>query len=181
MSDPQPLAAATQALAQNARFLERCSRLAGVGAWEWQPDSGALLLSDSACELLGLPAGQVPTLDGLLARFGPDGAAMLDAALHHAARQGQRWDVELRLDGRAGGPGSERVLRVVGAADGEGGGRRVGVVMQDVTEAAGMRAELERTLERLDLATHGGGIGVWDLDLRAGTVAWDDAMWRLHG
>lgn len=178
MSESQPLAAASQALAQNARFLERCSRLAGVGAWEWQPDSGALLLSDSACDLLGLPAGKVPTLAALLQRFGPDGAAMLDAALHRAAQQGQRWDVELRYDaGRQG----ERVLRVVGAADGDDGGRRVGVVMQDVTEAAGMRAELERTLERLDLATHGGGIGVWDLDLRAGLLAWDDAMWRLHG
>jgi len=174
----EPLAAATQALAQNARFLERCSRLAGVGAWEWQPDSGALLLSDSACDLLGLPIGQVPTLAALLQRFGPDGAAMLDAALLHAAQQGQRWDVELRCNA---GTRGERVLRVVGAADGDAGGHRVGVVMQDVTEAAGMRAELERTLERLDLATHGGGIGVWDLDLRAGQLTWDDAMWRLHG
>ena len=51
MSESQPMAAALQALAQNARFLERCSRLAGVGAWEWQPDSDALLLSNSACEL----------------------------------------------------------------------------------------------------------------------------------
>ncbi|HEY0954476.1 MAG TPA: hypothetical protein VGE36_06950, partial [Roseateles sp.] len=54
-----------QALAQNARFLERSSRLAGVGAWEWEAGSGALVLSDPACELLGLPAGRVPTLAAL--------------------------------------------------------------------------------------------------------------------
>lgn len=180
MSESQPMAAAMQALAQNARFLERCSRLAGVGAWEWQPDSDALLLSDSACELLGLPAGQVPTLAALLQRFGPDGAAMLDAALHRAAQEGLRWDVELRCSTGRG----ERMLRVVGGPDSDDDGPRVGVVMQDVTDAAGVRAELEHTLERLALATHGGGIGVWELDLQAsaqGTLSWDDAMWRLHG
>jgi diguanylate cyclase len=166
------------ALAQNARFLERCSRLAGVGAWEWQADTGKLTLSDSACELLGLPAGQVPTLAALLQRFGPDGAAMLDAALQRAAIDGEGWDVELPCDT---GAGQRRVLRVVGRHDEDETGRRVGVVMLDVSEPAEVRAELERTLERLALATHSGGIGVWDLDLRRRDLAWDDTMWRLHG
>jgi diguanylate cyclase len=191
MSHPQPPSAVEQALAQNARFLERCSRLAGVGAWEWQAETESLVLSDSACDLLGLPAGRVPTLAAMLARFGPDGAAMLDAALRRAATEGLGWDVELPCDA---GEQGKRVLRVVGGQDGRMAGERrgergeegarVGVVMQDVTEPAGVRAELERTLERLDLATHGGGIGVWELDLqrsRQGELSWDDAMWRLHG
>ncbi|MBW8848479.1 MAG: hypothetical protein JF607_26380, partial [Burkholderiales bacterium] len=174
------VSAAHLALAQNARFLEHCSRLAGVGAWEWQADTERLTLSDSACDLLGLPLGQVPTLATLLQRFGPDGAAMLDAALQRAAADGQAWDVELPCDG---GTAGRRVLRVVGRPDADEAGR-VGVVMLDVTEPAAVRAELERTLERLALATHGGGIGVWDLDLqqsREGDLTWDDAMWRLHG
>lgn len=175
------VSAAELALAQNARFLARCSRLAGVGAWEWQADTGKLTLSDSACELLGLPAGQVPTLAALLQRFGPDGAAMLDAALQRAAADGEGWDVELPYESGADG---RRVLRVVGRYDEDETGRRVGVVMLDVSEPAEVRAELERTLERLALATHSGGIGVWSLDLqdnRHGQVAWDDAMWKLHG
>lgn len=176
------VSAAQLALAQNARFLERCSRLAGVGAWEWQADIGKLTLSDSACELLGLPCGQVPTLTALLQRFGPDGAAMLDAALQRAATDGEGWDVELPCD--TGTAAGRRVLRVVGRHDEDETGRRVGVVMLDVSEPAEARAELERTLERLALATHSGGIGVWSLDLRdngQGQLAWDDAMWQLHG
>lgn len=178
---PEPAAAAITAahlaLAQNARFLERSSRLAGVGAWEWQADAERLTLSDSACELLGLPARQVPTLPAMLRRFGPDGAAMLDAALQRAAAEGQRWDVELPCDAGARG---RRVLRVVGGPD-EEDASRIAVVMQDVTEAAQVRAELEQALDRLALATHSGGIGVWDLDLREGDLVWDDVMWRLHG
>jgi diguanylate cyclase (GGDEF)-like protein/PAS domain S-box-containing protein len=166
------------ALAQNARFLERCSRLAGVGAWEWHSASGRLTLSDAACELLGLPVGAVPPLAVLLARFGDDGAAMLDAALQRADAEGLGWDVELPCDA---GPRGRRMLRVVGGLDGQGSERRVDVVMLDVTEPAQVRAELERALERLDLATHSGGVGVWDLDLRAGRLTWDDAMWQLHG
>jgi diguanylate cyclase (GGDEF)-like protein/PAS domain S-box-containing protein len=174
-----PLAAAQFALAQNARFLERGNRLAGVGVWEWEVEVERLTLTDSACELLGLPAGQVPTLAGLLECFGPDGAAMLDAALQRAGAGGPSWDVELPCD--AGSRG-RRMLRVVGAPDADEAGRhRVAVVMQDVTEPVGVRAELERALERLALATHSGGIGVWDLDPRTGELAWDDAMWRLHG
>ncbi len=76
------------------------------------------------------------------------------------------------------------MLRIVGAPEGEGRERRIAVVMLDVTEPAEVRLELERTLERLALATHGGGIGVWELDLQAarrGELAWDDTMWRLHG
>ncbi|MGM9485319.1 EAL domain-containing protein [Roseateles sp. NT4] len=175
------VSAAQLALAQNARFLERCSRLAGVGAWEWQADIERLTLSDSACELLGLPRGQVPTLAALLQRFGPDGAAMLDAALQRATLDGEGWDVELPCDT---GPNGRRVLRVVGRHDEDETGRRVGVVMLDVSEPAEVRAELERTLERLALATHSGGIGVWSLDLQAarhGELAWDDTMWKLHG
>jgi len=172
------VSAAHLALAQNARFLERCSQLAGVGAWEWQAASGRLTLSDSACELLGLPAGQVPTLAAVLQRFGDDGAAMLDAALQRADTEGLGWDVELPCETGARG---RRMLRVVGGQDGEGAERRVDVVMLDVTEPAQVRAELERTLQRLDLATHGAGVGVWDLDLRGGRLTWDDAMWRLHG
>jgi diguanylate cyclase (GGDEF)-like protein/PAS domain S-box-containing protein len=184
MTEPTATSAAELALAQNARFLARCSRLAGVGAWEWHAATGQLTVSDAACELLGLPGGRVPTLAELLARFGPDGAAMLDAALQRAARDGEGWDVELACDSRAAGAAGARMLRVVGRPDDDAEGRdgpRVGVVMLDVTEPAAVRAELEHTLERLALATHGGGIGVWDLDLRDGQLSWDDAMWRLHG
>ncbi|MBL8278728.1 MAG: EAL domain-containing protein [Pelomonas sp.] len=181
MSEPMAASAAQQALAQNARFLERCSRLAGVGAWEWEPETGQLTVSDSACELLGLPLARVPTLAAMLERFGPDGAAMLDAALQRAASDGQGWDVELPCDTGGAAAPVRRVLRVVGRPDDGDSGRRVGVVMLDVTEPAEVRAELERTLERLALATHSGGIGVWDLDLRDGHLTWDDVMWRLHG
>lgn len=178
MSEPTATTAAELALAHNARFLARCSRLAGVGAWEWQPATGQLTVADSACELLGLPTGRVPTLAEMLACFGPDGSAMLGAALQRAASDGAGWDVELPCDRACA---QRRVLRVVGRTDDDADGRRVAVVMLDVSEPAEVRAELERTLERLALATHGGGIGVWDLDVRAGQVTWDDVMGRLHG
>jgi diguanylate cyclase (GGDEF)-like protein/PAS domain S-box-containing protein len=171
--------AARQPSAQTARLLERSCRLAGVGAWEWDPDTDVLVLTDAARALLGLRADAAPTLAAVLERFGPDGGAMLGAALQRTAQAGEGWDVELPCHA---GDGSSRTLRVVGGRDGgPGARRRVDVVMHDVSEAAGVRAELERTLERLALATHGGGIGVWELDLRARALCWDDLMWRLHG
>ncbi len=41
--------------------------------------------------------------------------------------------------------------------------------------------ELHATEERLRLASKSAGLGVWEADIQAGTLVWDDAMLRLHG
>jgi diguanylate cyclase (GGDEF)-like protein len=156
--------------------LGRVGRLVGLAEWHWRPAAAELSLSAMARELLGLPLQ--PSLPQLLQRFGADGATMLGAALQRACTDGEGWDVELPCDPVGACETGPRVLRLFGDPDGAG---NVCVVMQDVTETARVRAELEQALERLALATHSGGIGVWDIDLRASDLVWDDVMWQLHG
>ena len=42
-------------------------------------------------------------------------------------------------------------------------------------------AELESTAQRLQLATKSGQLGVWEWDITAGTIIWDERMFDLYG
>ncbi len=42
-------------------------------------------------------------------------------------------------------------------------------------------AALQRSAERLQLATEASGVGVWDYDLQTNQVVWDDSMYALYG
>ena len=47
--------------------------------------------------------------------------------------------------------------------------------------AAQLTADLLRSTERLALATEAGGVGIWDYDVLANKLIWDDQMFRLYG
>ncbi|MEO8281620.1 MAG: PAS domain S-box protein, partial [Ideonella sp.] len=41
--------------------------------------------------------------------------------------------------------------------------------------------KLLQTVERFDLATHAGGLGVWELDVHTNRLTWDERMYQLYG
>ena len=55
------------------------------------------------------------------------------------------------------------------------------VVMHDITQQRKDSDRLQSTLQRLELATTSAKMGVWDWDLQAGTMIWDDRMFELYG
>jgi PAS domain S-box-containing protein len=62
-------------------------------------------------------------------------------------------------------------------------GRVLGVfaVGRDITERKRMEASLLQTSDRLSLAAHAGGVGIWDYDVLRNRLVWDDQMFRLYG
>ncbi|MCX5976930.1 MAG: PAS domain S-box protein, partial [Coprothermobacterota bacterium] len=59
----------------------------------------------------------------------------------------------------------------------------IGVVetAQDITERVRAEEALRQVSEWLLLATHSGGVGIWDLDVVNNKLTWDDQMFRLYG
>ena len=53
--------------------------------------------------------------------------------------------------------------------------------LQDITERRQREEELKQLTTRLSLATHSGGIGVWDFDIENNVLVWDDQMYALYG
>ncbi|ADL55334.1 ATP-binding protein [Gallionella capsiferriformans] len=51
----------------------------------------------------------------------------------------------------------------------------------DITERKRIEEALRVNEERLKLATRAGGIGIWDWDVAANVLTWDDSMYLLYG
>ena len=54
-------------------------------------------------------------------------------------------------------------------------------VTRDISARKRAEDQLRETAQRLALATASGKLGIWDRDLRDGTLIWDDQMFELYG
>ncbi|ALM86437.1 bifunctional diguanylate cyclase/phosphodiesterase [Bordetella sp. N] len=80
------------------QLLARASRLAKVGGWEYNVETGGLTLSEQAMDIYGLEPSTKPTLDMLMRRFYP-GDALIDARedLTRVMRDGKGYDSRRRI------------------------------------------------------------------------------------
>ena len=53
--------------------------------------------------------------------------------------------------------------------------------VQDISERKALELERAVLTERLTLATHAGGVGVWDWDIATNALIWDERMFELYG
>ncbi|HEY6558843.1 MAG TPA: PAS domain S-box protein [Polyangiaceae bacterium] len=55
------------------------------------------------------------------------------------------------------------------------------VIVYDVTAQTQARAELQQAKDRIAIAADGAGIGIWEWDVIADVLTWDEWMYRLYG
>lgn len=65
-------------------------------------------------------------------------------------------------------------------SDGEGNPQSIALVCIDITTRVKTKEALQNVTDRLQLATKAGGIGVWEWDIIADTLVWDDRMLALY-
>jgi two-component system CheB/CheR fusion protein len=122
-------ARAEAALRKTERRFIDAQQLAGIGVWEWRPDTDESWWSAIVYQLWGVPVGETPPPVSERRFFADDGE-VYGAAIEEARRTG-----ELNVEWRIVMPdGSVRWLAESGRMESsEGGGRMLGVT-QDVTE-----------------------------------------------
>jgi PAS domain S-box-containing protein len=168
-----------QALRKSEIFLEQTGRVAGVGGWEVDLSSGAMLWAAETFRIHGLEPGDEPPLDTAVQFYAPQARPKIMAVLDRAASECEPFDLQLpfvRADGR------QIWVRSVGSAVMQAGRpvRLIGAI-QDVTAQVAERTALANANERLELATESGGIGVWEWYVDTDTMVWDARMCRLYG
>jgi diguanylate cyclase (GGDEF)-like protein/PAS domain S-box-containing protein len=167
------------ALRSSEELLARTGELAQVGGWELDVATGRLVWSAQTRRIHGVASDYEPTLEEAVAFYAPEARPVIQRAVEQAIAGGGGWDLELPVEPRGGG----RIwVRAVGTAELVAGRvvRLLGT-LQDITARVEQRQALERAHERMSLATDGGSIGIWDLDLALGWLAWDPRMYRLYG
>jgi PAS domain S-box-containing protein len=126
--------------------LELALAASRTGIWEWNIQSGRVLLSDEVCRLHGLPLGtELPSLDAYLELVHPDDREGIRTALEAALDSGT-YDAEYRIrlpDGTVRwARGAARVF-----LDEEQQPVRMVGIGQDVTDRRAVEEERERLLE----------------------------------
>jgi len=134
-----------EALRDTEAALLEAQRVAHLGSWDWNLESGDQGWSDEAFRILGYEAKAfLPTWNTFMRCIHPADRAMVDEAVHTSLYTGERFSLDHRI---VRPDGTERTLHaegeVVFGADGEK--QRVVGTIQDVTE----RKQAERAREAL--------------------------------
>ena len=153
------------ALLASRTFLDRTSRIAGVGGWSVDLATLAIEWSDQTCRIHDVEPGHRPTLAEALNYFTPEARPVIDAAVQKAIATGVGYDLELPFITATGRPIWVRVIGEVECKDGKPA--RLAGAIQDVTARYELKAELQRKNELIGsvLENLPCGLSVFDADL----------------
>ncbi|HZY19651.1 MAG TPA: PAS domain-containing protein [Ramlibacter sp.] len=141
-TDIHELKMAQERLERQAHLLGIAGRLARLGGWMLDLDTGRLTWSDEAAEVLDMPPGSSPLAEDVLALLRPDSQAVVREAIRACAEQGRPFDLEMALDTPAGRP---VWIRSIGQAVRDASGRVVQLqgAQQDITQRVRLLAEIQ--------------------------------------
>ncbi len=170
-----------QLLEAHRENLALAQALAHVGSWEWDIESGTEIWSDEQFRIFGYePHSITPTIETFREAIHPDDRGRVLKAVEDALERNQPYEVSCRI---VRPNGDTRTVLCHGTVTRNTGGHpshMVGAV-QDMTEQKAFEQILNDTIQRLDLATKSGGIGVWDYYIPENKLVWDKQMYELYG
>ena len=206
MQDVTERKAAETQLRKSQASLAEAQRMARIGNWEYDLTTEEVIWSDEVFRVYGFaPQEFVPTFERLLEMVHPDDRHLLIERLEGAVDRDEPYDFEHRV---ILPDGTERIVhrraRVV--RDEDGGPLRMVGTVQNVTErkraeeeirelnetlerrveerTAQLRdtlAELRESEERYSLVVAGSNDGIFDWDIPAGTIFWNDRLFEILG
>jgi two-component system cell cycle sensor histidine kinase/response regulator CckA len=153
-TDIDELADARSELDRTHGLMRIAGRVAKLGGWAIDLETGRRYWSAEAFEVLGLPYGDPPPRDEVLAHVDPDHREILDAALTRCATEGTPIDMTARFRRDDG----ELIhVRVIGEAVHAPDGRiaRMQGAVSDITAAVEAEHERKRLETRLSAALDG--------------------------
>lgn len=178
---PEPAAAGSWS-ATNEERLERAHRLAKLGFWELDGKTSEVFWSPELYRMFDLdPDKDEPlNLTEQAQVFTPESWNTIQEAIENSLRTGEPYEHELQYKCRSGRmrwmlARGEALTAEDGAVEGLCG------TAVDVTQLKATQWELEKSRERLSLATAAARFGVWDIDLSNGKLVWDAMMHVLYG
>ena len=153
---------------------------ARFGVWELDPVANRVHLSAGAARLSGFPAVAVSKdPDDLAGHIHPDDLPGVRRVFEQALREGTDYQIEYRTRYPDGSYYWRRQQSRVSKVDGEL--VLVAGAIIDIHDERRRMQDLADTAARLSLAEQAGGVGLWDIDLEAGTVTYSAGAAALRG
>jgi PAS domain S-box-containing protein len=137
--------------------LSRAQRMANLGSWEQDLESGELQLSDDACRIFGMrPEESRTTMETLLSRVHPEDQAPVRETIQKAPARGGCSQIDHRI---ILPDGTERFLRqYIEPLENDAGPSRLLGTVQDVTEYKHLEEKFRRAQRLEGIARLAGGM-----------------------
>ena len=166
------------ALVAPSASIDRLSEPVRFGLWEADLVTGAVRWSAMTPDILRLAVCE-PALEAIVTAFDPQAQGKIRDAIAAAASDGQPWDMDLPM---IQGGNQQRWVRAVGWAMllNDKPTRLIGL-FRDISIEVSERRVLLEFHERLEMATKGCGIGIWEWDIIHNRLTWDERMYKLYG
>jgi PAS domain S-box-containing protein len=162
-----------------SHLLNEAQRIARMGAWELDVASGRTTWTDEVYRIHEVDPGQVFIRDEAIRFYHSEDQPVLIAALQSAIEQGKEYDLQLRF---VTAKGRHLWVRTSGYSVFEGSRvTRIMGMFQDITAQKQAEIELQQSRERLQLALHGGDLGLWDWDIVSGEAFFDERWCGMLG
>ncbi|MDB5385026.1 MAG: domain S-box [Planctomycetaceae bacterium] len=172
---------AEEAVRANETRLREAQRLARVGSWTWDVETDSFSWSEEMYRMAGRdPSTPAPSFAEHPELYSAESWQRLELAVEDAVIKGTPFEIELQLQ-RPDGTTRWVIGRGEPARDQAGKVTQLFGTLQDVTDLKQARLSVEQISNRLQIATHAAGIGVWDWNIVDNSLIWDAAMLRLYG
>jgi len=153
-------------LSANEAFLEQAQRIANVGGWQVDLETGSLRLSAQTLRLFDLPPDATRSIEEFIGFFVPASRELIERATQEAIRDGRPWDLELNL---VSAKGASRWMRTVGQVDRQGDWsvRLIGT-LQDISDRKQAEQALQASEQFMRVVTDNlpGRVVYWNRDQR---------------
>ena len=155
--------------------------LSHIGSWERDMETGAETWSDELFRIFGYaPNAITPTIDTFRNAVHLDDRAKVFKSIDDALEANTPYEVTCKIL-RPRGEIRYILCRGTATHDSEGHPKRMMGTIQDVTKQEALERIMNDTIQRLDLATKSGGIGVFDYYIPENKLVWDTQMYQLYG
>jgi len=168
-------------ISEREELLLEAERIAHMGSWVWDVESGAVSWSDELFRILGYdPTTDAPSIDAYFATVHPDDRERVTLASKRIAETGVAAQVFYRVLRK---DGSVRHVQTHGAVlfDAAGKLRRIVGTILDISESHRAALELEHALHQLQDAQQFARLGSWYYDVAADRLNWSPEMFRILG
>ena len=153
-----------EALRRSEAGLAEAQRLAHLGNWKWDLQTGKVLWSDEIYRILGFNQGEVPaSFKVFLRAVPPDDRRLVRKALSQAVHGGKPYNIEHRIRRP---DGAERFVHGQGEVylDGRAQPARMLGTLQDITERKQVEEALRESEKRFSDIAENASEWIWEVD-----------------
>jgi two-component system, cell cycle sensor histidine kinase and response regulator CckA len=168
-------------LPEREELMREAERVAHLGTWTWDMESGRVTWSDELFRILGLEPGvAIPSVEAFFSAVHPADRERAQATNQQAIEDGVLPLVDCRIV-RPDGSIRHTTSSGLYLFDTEGKPRRVVGGVLDRTQSLEAEAKLRRTLGLLEEAQCFARLGSWRFDPKTGETEWSREFCRIAG